>query len=113
MKDLYQYLKEQMSNMSLIYNVSRYQTKSTQLGKFLGATWQYLDPIVQLCIYYFVFIIMFKRKISGGIPPAPWMFVGLGNWFFYSISIQSGAIATFFIYPSQISNQCFTNHRDV
>lgn len=46
MKDLYQYLKEQMSNMSLIYNVSRYQTKSTQLGKFLGATWQYLDPIV-------------------------------------------------------------------
>lgn len=91
MKDLYQYLKEQMSNMSLIYNVSRYQTKSTQLGKFLGAAWQYLDPIVQLCIYYFVFIIMFKRKISGGIPPAPWMFVGLGNWFFYSISIQSGA----------------------
>ena len=82
MKDLYQYLKEQMSNMSLIYNVSRYQTKSTQLGKFLGAAWQYLDPIVQLCIYYFVFIIMFKRKISGGIPPAPWMFVGLGNWFF-------------------------------
>ena len=92
MKDLVQYLKEQIENLPLIYNVSKYHTKSTQLGQFFGAAWEYIDPIFQLLIYYFVFIVMFKRKVAG-MPPAPWMFIGLGIWFFYSISITHASAA--------------------
>lgn len=92
MKDLVQYLKEQIENLPLIYNVSKYHTKSTQLGQSFGAAWEYIDPIFQLLIYYFVFIVMFKRKVAG-MPPAPWMFIGLGIWFFYSISITHASAA--------------------
>ncbi|AGV72861.1 ABC transporter permease [Lactococcus cremoris] len=91
MKDLIQYLKEQIDNLGLIHNVSKYHTKATALGNTFGTLWEYIDPVVRSGIYYFVFIVMFKRTVADGIPPAPWLVIGLGVWFFYSTAILSGA----------------------
>ncbi|UPS11212.1 Teichoic acid translocation permease protein TagG [Lactococcus lactis] len=91
LKDLYQYLKEQIVNLPITWRISRYHNKGIALGNKLGSLWEFIDPMVRALIYYFVFIVMFHRKVASNIPPAPWLVIGLGVWFFYSSSIMMGS----------------------
>ncbi len=91
LRDLYQYLREQIENLPTIWNISRYHTKGMSLGQFFGTLWEYIDPLMRSFIYYFVFVVMFKRTNGQGLPEAPWLVLGLGIWFFYGMAIMAGA----------------------
>ena len=91
MKDAVLYLKEQFKYLPIASNLSKYSTKSNLMQNKFGRIWEILDPLVQLIINYIIFGILMHRSAPDGLPPLPWMFVGMGVYSFMQHVIIVGA----------------------
>ncbi|NMM61037.1 ABC transporter permease, partial [Bacillus megaterium] len=85
-------LQEQSSNLHLIFRLALYDIKSKYQMHYLGAVWQFLNPAIQVLLYWLVF----GLGIRGGqpiddVPFFAWLIVGLIPWFFISPVIIQGA----------------------
>lgn len=75
-------IKEQINNVGIISRVSKYEEKATYQSHYLGLIWQFLNPLIQIGIYYLVFGLGVQRGRSiGGVPFLPWMLIGVIAWF--------------------------------
>lgn len=91
-----QVVKEQFNNINLIFRIAKYDMKSKYEPHYLGRFWQFLSPLLQILIYWFVFGI----GIRGGSPIDgyaffPWLIVGLVPWFYISTTINQGSNSIF------------------
>ncbi|MDC0826179.1 ABC transporter permease [Lactococcus petauri] len=91
MKDAILYLKEQIKYFPIAINLSKYSTKSTSMQNKFGRIWEILDPLVQLAINYIIFGVLMNRSAPDGLPPLPWMFIGMGVYSFMQHVIVTGA----------------------
>ncbi|WP_248291892.1 ABC transporter permease, partial [Priestia megaterium] len=85
-------MQEQSSNLHLIFRLALYDIKSKYQMHYLGAVWQFLNPAIQVLLYWLVF----GLGIRGGqpiddVPFFAWLIVGLIPWFFISPVIIQGA----------------------
>ncbi|MBY0184878.1 ABC transporter permease [Bacillus altitudinis] len=93
-------LKEQISSFSLIMRLAVYETKSKYQMNYLGVLWQFLNPLIQMLAYWFVFGMGIRGGepiVIGGIevPFIIWMLAGLIPWFFISPTILDGSNSVF------------------
>ena len=91
-------LKEVFSNLQLIWIVARYNNKASFQGHYLGLVWEYLNPLIQIAIWGFVFGAIRNRagvEVGDGnvIPFIPWMIVGMTAWMFMNRATMSGALS--------------------
>lgn len=100
MNAMFNILKEQISSFSLIMRLAVYETKSSYQMNYLGILWQFLNPLIQMLAYWFVF----GMGIRGGqpviigdmeVPFIIWMLAGLIPWFFISPTILDGSNSIF------------------
>lgn len=83
-----QVLKEQFMNIHMIIRLAKYDIRSKYGMHYLGAFWQFLNPIIQISIYWFVFGIGIRGGAPvDGIPFFLWLISGLIPWFFIAPSI--------------------------
>ncbi|MEH7106462.1 MULTISPECIES: ABC transporter permease [Bacillaceae] len=88
MKAVIEILKEQIANLHLIFRLANYEIKGKYQAHYLGSLWQFLTPIIQIMIYWFVFGIGIRHGHPvNGVPYLIWMLVGLIPWFFISPSV--------------------------
>lgn len=70
-------LWEQIKNCTLMFRIAKYEKKSDYQNHYLGLLWQYVNPLIQIGIYYAVFGIGFRASslefILIGI--IPWLFI--------------------------------------
>lgn len=87
-------IKEQINHFYLIRRLSLYELKSQNKSNYLGMIWEFLNPLIQVLIYWFVFGSIRQRadiEIAPGIevPFSYWLFGGFVLWtFFYQSTIQ-------------------------
>ncbi|MFP3637010.1 Teichoic acid translocation permease TagG, partial [Bacillus sp. SIMBA_033] len=55
MNALVKILKEQFNSFPLIMRLAVYETKSKYQVNYLGILWQFLNPMIQMLAYWFVF----------------------------------------------------------
>ena len=68
--------------------------KARYRGSVLGALWSFLNPLLLLLVYSFVFTVLFSRGEMVNIEPyAVFMFCGLVPWTWFSSSLSEGANA--------------------
>jgi teichoic acid transport system permease protein len=92
MKAVFEILKEQIFNYHLIFRLAKYDIKSKYQTHYLGGAWQFLNPALQILIYWFVFGIGIRQgNPIDGVPYLIWMLAGLIPWFFISPSIIQGS----------------------
>ncbi|PLS01497.1 ABC transporter permease [Neobacillus cucumis] len=92
MIQIIQVLKEQLLNLNLIFRLAFYDIKGKYLMHYLGVLWQFLNPIVQIFVYWFVFGLGIRGgQPIDGIPYFVWLISGLIPWFFINPSITQGA----------------------
>lgn len=60
------------------------QTRFT--GSLLGAAWSVLAPLLQLAVFYVVFLHIFKARVPGLEPDAYLVFLALGFWPWFAFS---------------------------
>jgi teichoic acid transport system permease protein len=87
-----QVIKEQLLNVNLIFRLAYYEIKAKYLMHYLGVFWQFLNPMVQVFIYWLVFGLGIRGgKPVGEFPFFIWLIVGLIPWFFINPAITQGA----------------------
>ena len=77
-------------NYKLIINLSRNDFKTKYAGSYFGIVWAFVQPIVTILVYWFVFQVAFKGGPVDGCPYVLWLISGLVPWFFFQEALQSG-----------------------
>ena len=65
--------------------------KTKYAGSLLGFFWAFIQPIVTVIIYWFIFQLGFKNEGVSGYPFILWLITGLLPWFFVSDAISSSS----------------------
>ncbi|MFD1707461.1 ABC transporter permease [Siminovitchia sediminis] len=87
-------IKELIDNFYLVRRLSLYEIKSKNKSNYLGMTWEFLNPLIQILIYWFVFGSIRQRagiEVVPGfeVPFIFWLLGGFILWtFFYQSTIQ-------------------------
>ncbi|MGG3571963.1 teichoic acids export ABC transporter permease subunit TagG [Bacillus gobiensis] len=101
MNALVRILKEQFTSFPLILRLAVYETKSTYQMNYLGVFWQFLNPLIQMLAYWFVFGMglrhggAMRTGLDEPVPFIIWMLAGLIPWFFISPTILDGSNSVF------------------
>lgn len=87
-----QVIKEQFSNSHLIFRLATYDIKSSFQMHYLGILWQFLNPVAQVFVYWFVFGVGIRNgNPVGDVPFFVWLVIGLIPWFFISPTITQAS----------------------
>lgn len=92
MKSVIAILRDQVLHLSLIFRLSVYETKSKYQMHYLGILWQFLNPFIRVCVYWFVFGIGLRNGAPvGDTPFLLYLLLGLIPWMFISPTITQGS----------------------
>lgn len=74
-------------NKKLIWQLSKNDFKTKYAGSYLGITWAFVQPVVTVMVYWFVFQVGFKSAPIEDFPFVLWLIAGIVPWFFFSEAI--------------------------
>lgn len=81
---------ELIQNRHLIFSLAKNDFKTKYAGSYLGIVWAFVQPIVTVLVYWFVFQVGLRSSSVGDTPFVLWMVAGLVPWFFFSDTLNSG-----------------------
>lgn len=73
-----------LSNKKLIYKLAKNDFKTRFAGSFFGMFWAFVQPVITILIYLFVFSVGFKTPSVDDCPFVLFLTSGLVPWFFFS-----------------------------
>ncbi len=90
--------KELWSNRKLIWKLAQNDFKTRYAGSTMGRVWAFVQPVVTVAMYYFVFGLIFPARAqlaASGIeaPYVVWLTAGLVPWFYFNEALVSGTSA--------------------
>ena len=89
MKYLISLLREIVKKRKLIWDLAKADFKKRFVGSYFGVVWMFVQPIVTVLIYFFVFQVGFKSAPPvPGVPYVLWLVPGIVPWFFYSEALN-------------------------
>lgn len=89
---------ELYQNRRLILKLSKNDFKTKYAGSYLGIVWAFIQPIVTVVVYWFVF----EKALNSGsmllkdgidVPFVLWLTAGLVPWFFFQDALNGGTNA--------------------
>ncbi len=87
--------KEIWASRKLTWNLAKNDFKSKFAGSYLGIVWAFVQPIVTVFVYWFVF----EKALNSGtsvaksgipVPYVLWLIAGLVPWFYFSDAVTQG-----------------------
>lgn len=93
MKKMLEFPKDIIQNRALIGNLAVNDFKTKFAGSYLGIVWAFLQPIVTILVYWFVFTVGLRQGQPSGHPFILWLMAGLVPWFFFSEALGGGTNA--------------------
>lgn len=78
------WIRDIVSNRRLIFELSKSDFKMRYAGSNLGVVWAFVQPVVTIIIYVFVFQVGFKSVPVENVPYVLWLVAGIVPWFFLS-----------------------------
>lgn len=82
-------LFELNNNRRIIWDLSKNDFKTKYAGSYLGITWAFVQPIITVLVYWFVFQVGFKSIPIEGFPYVLWLISGIVPWFFFNDAVQN------------------------
>lgn len=77
-------------NKKLIWDLSKNDFKTRYSGSYFGIAWGFIQPIITVLVYWFVFTVAMGFDKIDGVPYALWLVSGLVPWFFFSDGLTGG-----------------------
>lgn len=77
------------SDKGLLLDLAKNDFKTKFAGSYLGITWAFIQPIVTILVYWFVFQVGFKSGTVKDVPFVLWLTAGLVPWFFLNDALNS------------------------
>lgn len=77
--------KELWRNRKLVWKLGTNDFKTKYAGSYFGILWAFVQPMVTILIYIFIFQFGFRvMDTNNGYPYALWLIAGIIPWFFFS-----------------------------
>lgn len=76
-------------NYRLLFNLGKNDFKTKYAGSYFGIIWAFIQPLVTILVYWFVFQVAFNGGPVDGCPYVLWLMAGLIPWFFFQDALQS------------------------
>lgn len=87
-------IKEIYDSRKLIGNLAKNDFKKKFAGSYLGTIWAFIQPIVTVLVYWFVFqVAMPNARGTSEFPTVLWLVTGLVPWFFFQDALTGGTNA--------------------
>ncbi|MCM1174346.1 MAG: ABC transporter permease [Blautia sp.] len=83
------FLLEIMGNRGLLLDLAKNDFKTKYAGSYLGIIWAFIQPVVTILVYWFVFQVGFRSGAVDGAPFVLWLTAGLVPWFFFNEVLNS------------------------
>ena len=77
-------------NRKLVATLSKNDFKGKFAGSYLGIVWAFIQPVVTILVYWFVFQIGFRSGNVSGYPFVLYLTVGITTWFFFADALNGG-----------------------
>ena len=89
-KDTINFVKLSLSNRTLIVNLAKNDFKQKYASSYLGIVWGFIQPLITILVYWFVFQVGFRSGDVGSYPFVLWFIAGIVPWFFFTEALSSG-----------------------
>ena len=73
----------------LVTTLARNDFRTRFAGSYLGIVWAFVQPIVTIFVYWFVFSTLRAHAVRE-VPFVLWLIAGLVPWFYFQESLNSG-----------------------
>ena len=81
-------------NRRLVMKLAKNDFKTRYAGSYFGPFWAFVQPIVTIMVYCFVFSVGFRQNTDGiGIPFVLYLVAGIVPWFFFQDALVGGTNA--------------------
>ena len=80
-------------NRKLVFSLAKNDFKTKYAGSYFGTVWAFVQPIVTICVYWFVFGLALRNGSDKGVPFVLWLIAGLVPWFFIQEGLTGGTNA--------------------
>jgi len=80
-------------NLRLLYSLTKNDFKQKYLGSYLGIAWAFIQPLITVLIFWFVFQVGFKSQPVNDVPFILWLIAGMFPWFFFADAISNATNA--------------------
>ncbi|MDO4477827.1 MAG: ABC transporter permease [Lachnospiraceae bacterium] len=84
---------EIMQNRHLIFKLAVNDFKTKYAGSYLGIFWAFVQPVVTIMVYWFVFSVGFRSGAVMNVPFVVYLVTGLVPWFFIQDFMNAGTNA--------------------
>lgn len=88
-KESIKFVKLSLNNVSMIKSLSKNDFKNKFASSYLGIIWGFIQPLVTIAVYWFVFQVGFRSTDVGNVPFILWFIAGIIPWFFFSEAFPS------------------------
>lgn len=82
--DIKYLFQELYRNKKMLYFLSVNDFKTKYAGSYLGVIWAFVQPVVTVLIYWFVFEVGFRSGSVHSVPFILWLVAGIVPWFFFA-----------------------------
>ena len=80
-------------NKGLILSLSKNDFKTKYAGSYLGIVWAFIQPVVTIMVYWFVFTVGLKAGDMAEYPFVLYLISGIVPWFFFQDALNGGTNA--------------------
>lgn len=80
-------------NRKLIFSLAKNDFKTKYAGSYLGIVWAFIQPVVTILVYWFVFSIGLKAGTVSNYPFVLYLVSGIVPWFFFQDALNGGTNA--------------------
>jgi len=84
---------ELYQNRKLVLSLAKNDFKTKYAGSYLGIVWAFIQPIVTILVYWFVFSVGLKAGTVSDYPFVLYLVSGVVPWFFFQDALNGGTNA--------------------
>jgi lipopolysaccharide transport system permease protein/teichoic acid transport system permease protein len=80
-------------NLRVLYSLTKNDFRQKYLGSYLGILWAFIQPVITVLIFWFVFEVGFKSQPVDDVPFILWLIAGMFPWFFFADALSNATNA--------------------
>ncbi len=91
MKTIFSLPTDIYKNRRLILKLAKNDFKTRYAGSYLGIVWAFIQPVITILVYWFVFSVGFRSGTGDlGVPFVLYLVAGIVPWFFFQDALIGG-----------------------
>ena len=75
----------------LLFSLAKKDFERRFAGSYLGTVWAFIQPLLTMFVYWFVFRFGFRAGDVGGVPFTLWFMCGIVPWLYFSEAFSAAA----------------------